>query len=186
MTLQAGGSAPARGPDVVVVMGVSGVGKSTIGQALATTLGWAFAEGDAFHSAAAVAMMHAGVPLTDGDRWPWLDRIGAWITAELAAGQSAVVTCSALRRVYLDRLRAGRPAVRFLDLVAPEVVVADRVRRRVQHFMPASLVDSQYVVLEPLEPEETAAGSVVVPVDGPPELVLRRSLAALGLEPCAS
>ena len=108
---------PAR---VVVVMGVSGVGKTTVAKGLSTVLGWTYAEGDAFHSEANVEKMAAGTPLTDEDRWPWLRSIGEWMCEEIAAGRSAVVTCSALRRVYRDLLREGRPEVLFCHLSPPQ------------------------------------------------------------------
>src|SRR3954471_9810308 len=96
-------------PDHVVVMGVSGSGKSTVAKGISTVMGWEFAEGDAFHSEANVAKMHGGQPLTDEDRWPWLAAIGEWISGKEAAAESAVVTCSALRRAYRDVLRQDRP-----------------------------------------------------------------------------
>src|SRR5688572_2610456 len=117
-------------PDIIVVMGVSGSGKTTVATGIATALGWEFAEGDDFHPPANVAKMRSGQPLTDDDRWPWLERIGAWIDAKLAAGESAVVTCSALRRAYRDELRRDRPHVRFLHVEAPTAVIADRVVHR--------------------------------------------------------
>ena len=167
----------------VVVMGVSGVGKSTVAKGLSLTLGWTFAEGDAFHSEANRAKMTAGTPLTDEDRWPWLTSIGDWMSGEIAEGRSAVVTCSALKRSYRDLLRDGRPEVRFCHLVAGEDLVSDRMSHRKGHYMPVSLLHSQYDTLEPLAPDELAAGSVVVPVDGTAPEVLARALDALGLTP---
>lgn len=172
-----------RPPDIVVVMGVSGSGKTTIATGIAAATGWEFAEGDDFHPAANVEKMQGGIPLTDDDRWPWLVTIGAWISAKEAAGESAVVTCSALRRAYRDLLREGRPQVSFLHLVASEDLVADRISRRVDHYMAGSLLDSQYHALEPLEPDEPG---VRVPVDGTASEVLRRALAALGLSDFAA
>ena len=113
-------------------------------------MGWEFAEGDAFHSEANVAKMHSGQPLTDDDRWPWLESIGDWISGKEDAGESAVVTCSALRRVYRDLLRRGRPHVRFLHVEAPSEVIQDRMEHRPGHYMPASLLPSQLATLEPL------------------------------------
>lgn len=159
-------------------MGVSGVGKSTVAKGLSTVLGWTYAEGDAFHSEANVAQMSAGTPLTDDDRWPWLRSIGAWMDGQIAEGRPSVVTCSALRRVYRDLLREGRPEVTFCHLVAGEDLVSDRVGHRSDHYMPASLLRSQYDTLEPLEPDEPG---VDVPVDGTAAEVLRRALAALDL-----
>jgi len=164
----------------VVVMGVSGVGKTTIAKGISTLMGWTFAEGDAFHSEANVAKMHDGHPLTDEDRWPWLRSIGDWMSAEIAEGRSAVVTCSALRRAYRDVLREGRPEVTFCHLAADKDLVDDRLSHREGHFMPSSLLPSQYATLEPLEPDEPG---VTVPVAGPVPEVLARAMAALALEP---
>jgi gluconokinase len=167
-----------RRSDIVVVMGVSGSGKTTVAKGIATIMGWEFAEGDAFHSDANVAKMHAGHPLTDEDRWPWLEAIGAWISEKEARGESAVVTCSALRRAYRDLLRKGRPAVRFLHITAPPVLIEDRMQHRARHFMPASLLPSQLATLEPLEGDELG---VEIVNEGTAAQVLRRALEALGL-----
>lgn len=167
-----------RRPDIVVVMGVSGSGKTTVAQGISTAMGWEFAEGDDFHPEANLVKMHAGTPLTDEDRWPWLERIGDWISAREAAGESAVVTCSALRRAYRDVLRRGRPHVRFLHVTAPAEVVQDRMEQRQGHYMPASLLPSQLALLEPLAPDEPG---VVVSNEGSAAQVLDRALSALGL-----
>jgi len=159
-------------------MGVSGVGKSTVAKGLSTVLGWTYAEGDAFHSAANVAKMASGHPLTDEDRWPWLRAIGAWMDEQIAAGEPSVVTCSALRRAYRDLLDGGRPQVCFLHLEAGEDLVAGRISHRTDHYMPASLLQSQYDTLEPLEDDEPG---VSVSVDGTAPEVLRRAIDALGL-----
>ena len=169
------------GPDVVVVMGVSGVGKSTVAKGLSTLMGWQFAEGDGFHPEANIAKMHAGTPLTDEDRWPWLGLLRDWMAEEIAAGRSSVVTCSALRHSYRDLLREAGPEVRFLHLVAPESLVGDRMSNRADHFMPASLLHSQFDTLEPLGPDELALGSVVVSVEGTAPEVLARVMSALNL-----
>jgi gluconokinase len=171
-------SPSAAQPDVVIVMGVSGSGKSTVAHGIATALGWEFAEGDAFHSEANVAKMRSGQPLTDEDRWPWLCSIGDWISEKTAAGESAVVTCSALRRAYRDVLREGRPNVRFLHVQAPSEVIQDRMEHRPGHYMPPSLLPSQLAVLEPLEPDEPG---VCVTNEGDPGEVVDRSLRALGI-----
>jgi gluconokinase len=175
-------AAPTGHPQVIV-MGVSGVGKSTIAKGLSTMLGWTYAEGDAFHSPANVAKMAAGHALTDDDRWPWLRAIGAWMDDQITAGQPSVVTCSALRRAYRDLLRDGRPDVRFLHLEAGETLVADRMGHRADHYMPVALLHSQYDTLEPLEPDEPGTA---VSVEGSAPEVLRRALSALGLEPSHS
>ncbi|MEO7447871.1 MAG: gluconokinase, GntK/IdnK-type [Humibacillus sp.] len=165
-------------PDIVIVMGVSGSGKTTIAKGISTVMGWEFAEGDAFHSDANVEKMRSGHPLTDEDRWPWLESIGDWITSKESAGESAVVTCSALRRVYRDLLRRGRPHVRFLHIEAPTDLIHDRMEHRPGHYMPPSLLPSQLAILEPLASDEPG---VTVPNEGSPAQVLDRSLAALGL-----
>jgi gluconokinase len=164
---------------MVVVMGVSGVGKSTVAKGIAALLGWTFAEGDSFHPEANVAKMASGHPLTDEDRWPWLRAIGDWMSAEIAAQRSAVVTCSALRRAYRDLLRTGRPEVVFCHLVAGEDLIGDRMRQRTDHYMPDSLLPSQLATLEPLEPDEPG---VVVSVDEDSAQVVARAVAALGLD----
>jgi fructuronate reductase len=139
-------------PKVFVVMGVSGSGKSTVAAALADELGCDLADGDDLHPPANVAKQAAGQPLTDEDRWPWLDRIAEWLTARVAAGQSGVVACSALKRVYRDRLRGER--VVFVHLRGDHATVAARLDARTDHFMPATLLDSQFATLEPPTPDE--------------------------------
>ena len=152
-------------PDVVVVMGVSGSGKSTVAKGLSTVLGWEFAEGDAFHPEANVAKMRSGTPLTDEDRWPWLEAIGAWISRKESRGESAVVTCSALRRVYRDRIRAVAPDVVFVHLHGSRELLAERAAARTDHFMPAALLDSQLATLEPLGDDEPGlVADVALPV----------------------
>ena len=168
----------AEQPDVVVVMGVSGSGKSTIAHGISASTGWEFAEGDRLHPEANIAKMRRGESLTDDDRWPWLEAVGTWISAKQAAGESAVVACSALRRVYRDLLRRNRPAVRFLHVVASEGVTLDRMTHRPDHYMPASLLQPQLAALEPLEEDEPG---VTVTNDGPPAEVLARCLDALQL-----
>jgi gluconokinase len=138
----------------LVVMGVSGSGKTTLADALGERLGWPVIEGDELHPAANVAKMRAGHPLTDEDRWPWLDAVAARIGEHEAAGRSCVVTCSALRRIYRDRLARGHPSVRFVQVTAEPSVLRERISRRTGHFMPASLLQSQLDTLEPLETDE--------------------------------
>jgi gluconokinase len=133
----------------LIVMGVSGSGKTTIGEALAAALGMRFFDGDEFHSPEARAKMTAGVPLTDDDRWPWLDRIGQRLADVAAHPKGAIVACSALKRVYRDRLRAAvGPALRFIFLQGDKALMRERVAGRKGHFMPASLIDSQFATLE--------------------------------------
>jgi len=167
-------SVPAGRPPAIVIMGVSGCGKTAVGELLAERLGFPFRDADEFHPAANVAKMSAGVPLTDADRWPWLDAIGR---ALREAEGGIVVTCSALRRVYRDRLRAdaGRPLT-FVHLVASRETIAARVAGRKGHFMPASLLDSQFATLEPPGPDE---GAITVSVEPPLAVVVETALTAL-------
>ena len=146
-------------PCFVVVMGVSGSGKSTVARALAERLGCELLEGDDLHPPANVAAMAAGRPLTDADRRPWLDAIGSWMDRRAAEGVGAVVTCSALRRSYRDRLRHGRPHVTFCHLTVDPAVLERRMTSRSGHFMPASLLPSQLATLEPLGPDQPASPS---------------------------
>lgn len=138
----------------VVVMGVSGCGKSTTGQALAQELGWVFVEGDAFHPAANVAKMRAGTPLTDDDRWPWLRALADEIARHDRAGQSVVLGCSALRRSYRDVLRSGVARVRFLHVHGSRAQLIARLQGRKGHFFPPQLLDSQLQTLEMLQADE--------------------------------
>jgi gluconokinase len=138
-------------PQLIVVMGVSGSGKTTTGTELARRLRVPFADADEFHPAANIAKMSAGVPLDDADREPWLAAIAGWL-AEHADG--GVVTCSALKRAFRDRLRAAAPDAYFVHLAGAAEVVAARVAARTEHFMPVGLVASQFAALEPLAPDE--------------------------------
>jgi carbohydrate kinase (thermoresistant glucokinase family) len=166
------------GPQHVVVMGVSGAGKTTVGEALAAALGWRFLEGDAFHPEANVAKMSAGVPLDDADRRPWLEALAAEIGRDEAAGRSSVVGCSALKRAYRDILRGGAPRVRFLHVHGERALLAERVAHRPGHFFPAALLDSQLAALEPLAPDEDG---VVVDAALPVEAQVAAGLRGLGL-----
>jgi carbohydrate kinase (thermoresistant glucokinase family) len=139
---------------ILIVMGVSGSGKSTVADALAGRLGWTLAEGDDFHSPENVAKMHSGTPLTDTDRMPWLRAIAAWIDTRRQAGEPAIVTCSALKRTYRDLLSAGRPEVLFVYLKGSQAVMAEHLAGRHGHFMPASLLASQFETLEEPGPDE--------------------------------
>jgi gluconokinase len=144
----------------IVVMGVSGSGKSTVGAALAQRLRVPFADADDFHPEANVAKMSAGHALTDEDRHPWLDAIGDWLAEH--CGEGGVMSCSALKRQYRDQLRKHCPQVRFLHLSGSPEVIGRRQASRPGHFMPASLLASQFDTLEPLEADEHG---VVVDVD---------------------
>ena len=138
----------------VIVMGVSGSGKTTVGKALAERRGIAFIDGDDLHSPEARAKMHAGIPLTDEDRAPWLDRIGHALADAADYPEGVVIACSALRRVYRDRLRAiAGPSLRFLFLKGDKALMRSRVAERKGHYMPASLIDSQFATLESPEGE---------------------------------
>jgi len=135
----------------IVVMGVAGSGKSAVGAGLAQALGLAFCDADGLHPAENLAKMTAGQPLSDEDRWPWLDRVAA----ELAKGPPKVMACSALRRAYRDRIRVGAGGdVLFIHLSGPREMIAARLARRKGHFMPPALLDSQLATLEPPGPDE--------------------------------
>jgi len=162
----------------LVVMGVAGCGKTTVGSGLARALGWPFAEGDRDHLPASLAKMAAGVPLTDADRWPWLRILAERIGAEERAGGSSVLACSALRRAYRNLLRSGGGRVRFVHLHGSREVLAERLRRRTGHFFPAGLLDSQLAALEPLGEDEDG---IVVDVTLDPAAQVRDCLHRLGL-----
>ena len=145
---------------VVVVMGVSGSGKTTIAERAAAELGWMFQEGDKLHPAANVAKMAAGHPLTDGDRAPWLAIIAAWIQARLQAGENGVITCSALRRSYREQIGNGKPGVQIVYLHGDRATLDAHVHGRHHEFMPPTLLDSQLATLE-----EPTADEHVIEVD---------------------
>lgn len=154
---------------MLVLMGVSGVGKTTIGRRLARALGWSFRDADEFHPAENIAKMKAGVPLTDDDRWPWLEAIGHWLDTQRAHGGKAVVTCSALRHAYRAKLMHGRNDARLVYLKGSRALIADRLSRRTGHFMPPGLLDSQFRTLEEPTREERA---IVVNVALPPNRIV--------------
>jgi gluconokinase len=160
----------------IVVMGVSGSGKSTVAAGLVERLGWDFAEGDDFHPPDNKAKMGAGRPLDDEDRWPWLRALAAWIGEHEAAGRSVVVTCSALKRAYRDVLRDGHPSVWFAHVTADPALVRDRMEHRAGHYMKASMLDSQLAILEPLAPDEAGAS---VSGSGAPDDVVAEVLESL-------
>jgi len=146
---------------IVVLMGVSGSGKTTVGQALAAKLGWRFLEADELHPQANIAKMASGVPLTDEDRWPWYDRIVAELRRHNAAGTHVVVACSALKQVYRDRL-AQAGDIRFVYLKGDVATIERRIADRKGHFMPASLLASQFATLE--EPSDAIVVDIAQPV----------------------
>ena len=164
---------------VIVVMGVSGSGKTTVATLLAKRLGWRLAEADAFHSPANVAKMRSGIPLTDADREPWLDAIAGWIDGVREAGTRGVVTCSALKRRYRERLARGRDDVRFVYLRGDYALIAGRIAARTHEYMPSSLLRSQFDTLE--EPG-TDEHPIVVGIDRAPDAIVDEVVAALGAD----
>ena len=164
-------------PPVLVLMGVSGVGKTTIGQELALRLGWSFEEGDTFHPEANVAKMHAGIPLTDADRQPWLEAVAAWIDGQRARRQPGIITCSALKRSYRSLIIGDRREVRLVYLRGTHDLIAARLAGRRGHFMPASLLQSQLDTLEQPGPEEDP---LVVDVGPPPGQIADEIIRTLG------
>ena len=165
---------------IVVVAGVSGSGKSTVGALLAGRLGWPFADGDSFHPAENVAKMASGIPLTDDDRWPWLAAIGAWMDERITAGESGVLACSALKLAYREVLLDGRSAARMVFLHVGHDIDAIRLAARHGHFFPPRLLDSQFDNLEVPRPAE---GALVVPADGTPDELVAAIISGLSLAP---
>jgi len=163
----------------LIVMGVSGSGKTTVAELIAKRLGWPFMEGDRLHPKASVEKMRRGIPLTDDDRAPWLDRIGGELKDWAAEGRSGVMTCSALKRAYRDRIRAARPDVRFVYLKGSLALIEARVVARHHEYMPASLLKSQFDTLEEPAPDEP--GVVTVDADASPETEAAAAIAALNL-----
>lgn len=146
---------PPQQPTCVVVMGVSGTGKSSVAAGLAQLLELPWVDADDLHLPEAVARMRAGQPLGDADRWPWLDRVGHNLADRTAAPRGVVVACSALRRAYRDRLRAASPSLQFVFLNGPDALIRQRLERRTGHYMPPSLLDSQLQTLERPDANET-------------------------------
>jgi gluconokinase len=165
-------------PTVVLVLGVSGSGKSTVGSMLAGRLGWPYAEADDFHPTANRQKMAAGHALTDEDRWPWLETIAEWMDNRIAAGSSAVVTCSALKRSYRELLRVGRPEIRLVYLQGSRELISSRLMARQGHFFPAQLLETQFATLEEPVADEHP---YVVPVGGTPEAIVDEILRQLEL-----
>jgi carbohydrate kinase (thermoresistant glucokinase family) len=167
-------------PAAIIVMGVSGSGKSTIGALLAERLGWPFADADGFHPAANVAKMAAGQPLTDEDRWPWLDRIASYLKQDNSdSGHQAggIVACSALKRIYRDRIRRNAGPVVFLFLDGSSELIRQRMQARVGHYMQAGLLDSQLQTLEKPTPEETDV--ITLQIDQAVPDILQQALQSL-------
>ena len=167
-----------RTGQALVVMGVSGSGKSTVAAFLAERLGWEMMEGDLLHPPANVEKMRQGIPLDDSDREPWLDRIGDQLRAWAAAGRSGVLTCSALKRAYRARIIAARPDVRFVYLRGSEDLIKRRVSARRHEYMPASLLRSQFETLEEPGPREPVT---IVDAGDTPDVEVQKIIDALGL-----
>ncbi len=167
-------------PCALIVMGVSGSGKSTIAAKLAERLGWTFEDGDRFHPASNVAKMSAGQPLTDEDRWPWLQAIADEIDRVCRTGGHAVIACSALKRVYRSMLVHDRRDVRIVFLSGTQSLIADRLARRKGHFMPPGLLDSQFKTLEPPAADENA---VTVSIDASVDAIIEDIVRQLRLGP---
>ena len=167
-------------PCALIVMGVSGSGKSTIADHLAARLGWRYEDGDRFHPPSNVAKMSASQPLTDEDRWPWLQAIADEIERACKAGQRLVIACSALKRSYRDILVHGRIDIRIVFLNGPQELIADRLAARKGHFMPPGLLASQFKTLEPPQPNEQP---VTVSIDASVEAIVDEIIRQLELVP---
>jgi gluconokinase len=165
-------------PCALIVMGVSGSGKTTVGEGLAKRLGWPYEDADKFHPASNVAKMSAGHPLTDEDRWPWLKAIAAEIDRICDADERVVIGCSALKRAYRDILVHGRTDIRLVYLDGTQALIADRLGRRKGHFMPPGLLTSQFSTLEPPTPDEHV---LRVSIDAPVEAIVDDVLRQLKL-----
>ena len=161
---------------VLVIMGVSGSGKSTVAGILAGQLGWDLAEGDDLHPVANVEKMRAGTPLTDEDRWPWLDLVAGWIREHTNAALPGIITCSALKRIYRDRMRGDN--VVFVHLSGSRDTISGRLNARLDHYMPSTLLDSQISTLEPPGPDEN---TLIVDVGRPPAQEAAEIISRLGL-----
>lgn len=169
-------TSPRPGRPAIVVMGVSAAGKTSVGRALAERLGLDFRDADDLHSAENVAKMAAGTPLTDADRWPWLEDVGRALAVSTASGEGVVMACSALRRAYRDVLRRACPSTVFLHLTASRDVLEARIAARSDHFMPSRLLDSQLATLELLGDDERG---IIVDVTPPIDRIVDTVLPAL-------
>ncbi len=163
-------------PSVLVVMGVSGSGKTTVAALLAGRLGWELGDADDWHSPANVRKMHGGTPLTDDDRWPWLASIAAWIDATRSTGRHSILACSALKRAYRDVLIGDRADVRLVYLRGEEALIHERQAARLNHYMPASLVHSQFEALEVPGPDERP---LIADITGPAHEIVDEIMAQL-------
>jgi gluconokinase len=171
--------ASAKIPCALIVMGVSGSGKSTVADALGKRLGWRFEDGDSFHPASNVAKMAAGHPLTDEDRWPWLNAIADEIERTCQDGERVIIACSALKHAYRDVLLRGRDDVRFVFLKGTQELIADRLTHRKGHFMPPELLTSQFRTLEPPDASEHV---ITVAIDTPVDEIVQDVLRQLKLD----
>jgi len=161
----------------LVIMGVAGVGKSTIAAGVAKALGWAFADADDFHSAGNLAKMRSGAALNTADREPWLESIRLWIDERGREGISTVTACSVLRREYRDVLQRATGTVAFVHLVGSRDIIARRMASRPNHFMPVSLLVSQFEQLEPLEPDESG---ISIDTELAPDEIVKRVVRYVG------
>ncbi len=175
--------APTKVPAVIVVMGVSGCGKSTIASMLAQRLGWTYEDGDWFHPKSNIEKMHNGEPLNDEDRWPWLHGIAAWIDATRKAGNHGTIACSALKRAYRDILVDGRRDVRIVYLKGDKELIARRLAARQGHYMPAALLDSQFEALEEPQADENP---IVVSIAPHPREIVETIVAKLEIDQTAA
>ena len=164
--MDANGTGMTAKPVVLVVMGVTGCGKSTVAALLAGRLAWPFEEGDALHPQANIEKMTAGHPLTDEDRAPWLQKVAAWVEEQLDAGQSGLITCSALKRAYRDVINRRGSGIVFVYLSGTRETIAARLTARHGHYMPASLLESQFAALEEPTPDEPEITIDVGPAPG--------------------
>jgi gluconokinase/shikimate kinase len=165
---------------VLVIMGVSGSGKTTVAEILADRLGWTFQEGDALHSRSNIEKMRAGQPLDDADRENWLEAVAEWIELRLDAGENGVITCSALKRSYRAVINRRGSGVLFVFLTGSHATIASRLAARHAHFMPARLLDSQFETLEDPGPDEP---HIRVDIDPPPDMIAERILQELRTQP---
>ena len=165
----------------LVVMGVAGSGKSTLAAALSQQVGWACAEADQFHPESHIAKMTQGIPRQDEDRWPWLQSIRDWMTAQAAEGKSTVLTCSALKHSYRQLLSEAEGTVVFIHLDGDPALLGERMRGREGHFMPVTLLPSQLATLEPLTQEELESGSLRLDIARSPEELVAAVVNALNL-----
>jgi len=171
-------SKPAK-PVVLVLMGVSGCGKTTVAHILADRLGWLFKEGDDLHPQSNIVKMKGGRPLNDSDRRRWLERVAVWVERQVDAGENGLISCSALKRSYRDVINRRGSGVVFVFLAGSKTTIAQRLAARQAHFMPLSLLDSQFADLEDPQPDEP---HITVDIDPPPTVIAQRIWRELGLD----